>query len=370
MEKELWSTEDFRKKLRDIVNIDSGSDNKEGVGRVGKYLIKECERIGLNVESYDGDTRFFASHNTDEEYDFLFVGHMDTVFSEGTVKERPYTEEGTMAYGPGVADMKAGDIMIVFLAEKLVKNHPEISFCVAFNGDEEVGSDESKKWLDEIAVKAKYVLVFEPGREGNAFVKSRKGSGNILAKFRGISSHAGIAPEKGANAITEMGKWVVELSSLQNLEKGTSISAGYVNGGGPINVIPDYAEVGFDFRFKDPLEAEKIVDKANELAMNVSVSGVSVDYEIPEIWPAMNPNEKTLELIDRINKKAVELEMNIGWVETGGASDANHISSIGSAVICGCGPCGGNLHSDQEFLMLDSIENRLNLLYSTIVDIS
>jgi len=362
-----WNTEQFKEELKNIVNIDSGTAYEEGVARVEDYFAKEFSALGLTIKEFDNKTRLEARTHDEEDFDVMLVGHMDTVFDQGTCAARPYTENGNLAYGPGVADMKAGLMAALYLVRKLREERPDIRVCVAFSGDEETGSERSHQWFEELAAHAKYALVLEPGRANNGFVRSRKGCMDIVAEFHGIASHAGVAPEKGASAILEMARWITELSALQNLEIGTSVSAGVVNGGTASNVIPDYAKAVFDVRVTDINEIAKIKNKVNELNSSVSVKGVTVDVRFDCEIPPMTPTPVTQQLIDKINQTAAELGMPISWVDTGGVSDANCISGAGAPVLCGCGPCGGELHSDKEYLELDTIETRLNLLYSLII---
>lgn len=361
-----WNIELFRHEMEEIVNIDSGTSFTEGVGTVGRTLAAKFEAEGFTVKEYDDFTRLEIRTHKEEDFDILLIGHMDTVFPVGTVAARPYTEKDGFAYGPGVADMKSGLIAILHLMRRFREEKPDLKICAALNGDEETGSYASKDWLRSLAGHGRYAFVFEPGRNGTAFVRSRKGCMDIMVKFHGIASHAGGAPEKGANAITEMARWITELTALQNLAIGTSVSAGLVKGGTASNVIPDYAEVIFDIRITDINEMEKIRNKAAELAQSISVPGVTADVLISSGSPPMTPSAATLEIVEKMNAAAEELGIEISWVDTGGVSDANNIAPVGIPVLCGCGPVGGDFHSEKEFLDISSIEKRLNLMYNLL----
>lgn len=359
----MWDIEKYCRELAEIVNIDSGSENREGIGRVCRILKTKLQEAGMRVETFDDDTRLQACSHDVINYDVLMVGHMDTVFHDGTAAKRPYTEADGYAHGPGVADMKGGLILAVHLIRRLLTERPDLKICVAFNSDEEIGSARSKEWLQDLARRSKRAFVFEPGRDGRCFVKSRKGCMDIHARFHGKASHAGVAPEKGASAIVEMARWITALTSMQNLEIGTSVNAGLVKGGTAGNVIPDYAEAVFDIRVTDPAELQRIKDAAARLAETVAVEGVSVEVDFSGECMPMNPSDVTLDMMRKLDETAGELGLEIGWAATGGTSDANHIAGLGVPTICGCGPCGGNLHSDEEFMRLSSIEERLELMY-------
>lgn len=363
----MWNVEQFRKELAEIVNLDSSSENLQDIVVIGRMLANRLRDEGYLVETFDEDTRIEARTHSEKDFDVMFVGHMDTVFPKGTAAERPYREEGNLAYGPGVADMKAGLILAMHLGRQLRKERPELRICFAFNSDEEIGSGRSKEWLQELAEHTRYAFVFEPGRLNNGFVRSRKGGADLEVAFRGIAAHAGVAPEKGANALVEMAHWITELTALQDFDAGTSITAGIASGGTAVNVVAEHAQVKFDIRFKNPGEIERIRETVSRLQQNPVVSGVSAEVVFKDVVMPMNPSEVTVELMEKMNQTAEELGQDICWEDTGGVSDANHIASLGVPTICGCGPIGNNLHNSSEYLELDSIEKRLELMYRLLI---
>ncbi len=365
----MWNVEQFRSDLKTIVDIDSGSSDIDGVRRVGDFFEEKCKALGLFTKRYAEGTQLEAGTHEEGEIDILMVGHMDTVFPQGTVAQRPYTERDGMAYGPGVADMKAGLVAALHLTERLKQEHPELSIRLAFTGDEEVGSLKSRDWLLQLGKQTRYAFVFEPGRPGGAMVKKRKGNIDLILKFHGVAAHAGNAPEKGFSAVTEMAHWILELNKLQDLRVGTSVNAGVVSGGTASNVIPDYAECMVDLRFEAMEEMEKIQKRVAELAAKPFVQNVTVDVEYQGIFAPMNPSEATERLISLTNEKAAQLQLPVEWVAAGGVSDANHLAGLGVPTLCGCGPVGSDMHSDKEWLELASIEKRLDLLYALMSEL-
>lgn len=362
----MWDREKFCQELAGIVNMDSGTAFQEGVSGVCLCLEEKLREAGLMTKTFDQNTRLEARSHDSEDFDVLMAGHMDTVFPQGTAAARPYSEDGNLAHGPGVADMKAGLIEVLHLVRRLRKEKPDLKLCVAFSGDEETGSENSKDWFMELGRHTRYAFVFEPGRPGNHFVRSRKGCVDLHIAFFGKSAHAGAAPEQGISACVEMARWITALTSLQNLPAGTSVNAGLVKGGTATNVVPDHAEAYFDIRFTDPKEYEKIMAETERLKENPAVPGVKVSVHSSGFTMPMNPSPVTEELIKRLERAAEGKGMEIGWVDTGGVSDANHIAGIGVPTLCGCGPCGANLHSEEEYLELDSIGPRMELMYSLL----
>ena len=365
----MWNIEQFRKDLEYVVNIDSGSFDRDGVAEGGKFFEEKCKAMGLITKVNDETQTLEARTHEDGPIDILMLGHMDTVFPKGTVAERPYREEGNLAYGPGVADMKAGLLIMTTLTERLKKEYPDMRICLAFNGEEEIGSLRTRDWMISLGKQSRHAFVFEPGRAGGAMVMKRKGNIDLILKFHGVASHAGIAPEKGFSAVTEMAHWIIELNKMQNLEVGTSVNVGLVKGGTASNVVPDYAECMVDLRFERMEEMEKVQARVAELEKNLFVPNVTVDVEYQGIFGPMNPSDATKALIEKTNAKAAELGQTIEWVATGGVSDANHIGALGVPTLCGCGPVGGNTHNQAEFLELDTIEQRLDLFYALMPEL-
>lgn len=362
-----WNIEKFRQELKEIVNIDSGSYDKDGVAKICCWFEERFLTEGFKiVRTRENRTQLLVQTHDTDYFDVLMVGHMDTVFPKGTALKRPYKEEDNMAYGPGVADMKAGLLMIFHLMARLHKEVPEIKICTAFSGDEEVGTDPTAEWLKSLAEKSKFALVFEPGREGNCFVRSRKGCADLRIELFGKASHAGNAPEKGINAVVAMAEWIRELYFFHFPEMGVTVNPGVAKGGTAKNVIPDYAEIIFDIRYTNDKDLDRICKKANTLSLNPLVKGINTKVSLEGVFPPMVPSEKTKEYMKQLEMIAYKHGYKIGWADAGGVSDANHIASTGTPVICGCGPIGGELHSKHEWLDLTSVVPRMNLIYSLI----
>ncbi len=355
----------FFQELEKLVNIDSGSNSPEGILEVAEFLKNKYKELGMNtriISHADADCCLEARNFTEGEADIMLVGHMDTVFPEGTVKERPYRTDDLYAYGPGVADMKAGTLMISYLVKRWKETVPGIKILVAHNGDEETGSEHSKEWLRKLAEKARYCLVLEPGRPDGEFVKGRKGCVDILLKMRGIASHAGNAPEKGASAIVALSHWIRELYALNDLTVGRLINPGVISGGTAPNVVADYAECRFDVRFSTIKDIEIVREAFRRLAAEEVVPGVNAEWEEIGYCSPMVVSKGSEKMIEIIKESAGELGITTDFINVGGSSDANNISEAGTPVLCGCGPCGTNLHSDKEYMVLKSVPERYELL--------
>jgi glutamate carboxypeptidase len=176
---------------------------------------------------------------------------MDTVFPPGEVEKRPFAVDGGRATGPGVCDMKGGLLVALHVLETLhhqgVLNRLSVGVC--FNGDEEVGSGSSRKRIETLARNSDRVFVFEPCRPGHRFVLQRKGGGGFRIMARGVAAHAGVEPEKGANAAVEIAHQVVAVNGFNDCAAdGTSANVTVIRGGEKTNIIPDEACASVDVR--------------------------------------------------------------------------------------------------------------------------
>jgi glutamate carboxypeptidase len=177
----------FIEDLETIVNIDSGSRYAPGVRKIAALFQQRFSKLSWYTQALsfaDGNVPCLEATNVnptdaDVKYDFLFLGHMDMVFLEGTVQQRPFLIDGTQAKGPGVCDMKGGLVAMLHVMETLqhIGIADKLSLAVGFNSDEEIGSHASRQWLEELAAKSKRVFIFEPCRIGGQRVLQRKGAG-------------------------------------------------------------------------------------------------------------------------------------------------------------------------------------------------
>jgi glutamate carboxypeptidase len=362
-----FSLPEYLAALEGIVNIDSGSKNTDGTGRIALFFEERYKALGLSVKKFypspdGGPCLEIRNKGESDTIDVLFLGHMDTVFPDGTAAARPFKIENGTAYGPGVYDMKAGLLSIYYVVKELLKTGTNLSFCVAQNSDEEISSPYSREWLCALGRKSRYGLIFESGRKNGDFVNKRKGLAKFRLEFHGIAAHAGVAPEKGASAVLEMCRWINELAALNNYAAGTSLNAGVVSGGTVANVVAANAYCEIDTRFTEVEELDKIKQKIDCLLQKRFDDRVSVTSSLGGYRPPMNPGKETFELMRLFEECGKTAGIEVKWISTGGGSDGNLIAHEGCAAIDSLGPSGDKSHSDEEYVMVDSIEPRLNLM--------
>ncbi len=362
-------------KLAELVNIDSGSRYKAGVDEVGKRLAKEYKELGFQVDVHENKklgNNLAIRHPEATEPKVLLIAHMDTVFPEGTAKERPFKIKGKHAYGPGVADMKASLINLVYAMKYLKEVTPETlnNVVIILNADEEIGSRTSRKLIEKWAKVVDYALVMEPARKDGSIVSSRRGGGRYIFKVKGKSAHSGVAPKEGISAIEELAHKITKLHKLSDHDKGISVSVGRIEGGKSINIIPDSAIGYVDIRVRNKQQGLELTKQIEKIASVPDVEGTSIDLEGGINRPPMEFNEKNQKLLGIIRAVGERHGIKVKDTHTGGGSDASFPSYLGVATIDGMGPIGDKMHNEGENILIESIPKRALLLAETIRELS
>ncbi len=259
--------DEFVASLERMVNVDCGSYTPDGVNEIADLCEARFREHGWEVERRAhapargdpqlGDLVIGTLHGSGGPR-VLLIGHMDTVFDEGTVAERPFRMEGSTAYGPGVSDMKAGLLTGFFAVEVLQEaaadGFGQISYVC--NPDEEIGSPFSGPLIRELAPRHDVALVLEGARENGDIVSARKGITDYQITIHGRAAHAGVEPEKGRNALLEAAHKIIALQSLNGRWPGVTVNVGVARGGTRTNVVPERCELHVDLRSLQ-LEADR-----------------------------------------------------------------------------------------------------------------
>jgi glutamate carboxypeptidase len=355
----------FLRDLETLVNIDSGSHLPGGLRAVRDFLLERFSRLGWRAEARDFadggvpclEVRSPGAATKAGPFDFLFLGHMDTVFGEGTAAARPFSVREGRAAGPGVCDMKAGLVTMLHAAEIVTHEGlaEALSVCMAFNSDEEVGSRASREWFEALARRSARVLVFEPGRATGHRILHRKGGGGYEIRCHGRAAHAGAEPQKGANAVLELAHQVIAVSGFARPDLGTTVSVTVVAGGTADNVIPDFARASADVRISSVEEARRIEACFRRLPDNRRIDGVRVEVVGGLSRMPMVPSERTERLWERIAAIGRGIGLDMELTTTGGCSDGNFTAALGIPTVDALGPVGGEAHSEDEYVALDSV---------------
>ncbi|MCD4720109.1 MAG: M20 family metallopeptidase [Desulfobacula sp.] len=363
----------FLTDFQTIVNIDSSSDNKDGIKKIARFFEKRFSNIGLDTKilflGKDKVPCLYAEHRPEKKppkkkFDVMFLGHMDTVFPTGEVEKRPFSIKGNKAFGPGVCDMKGGLLVVLHVLETLKHEGilDSLSVCVAFNGDEETGSNASKDWIMSTAEKSLRTFVFEPCRPGYRFVLQRKGGGWFHVIVKGQEAHAGADPEKGINAVVELAHQIVEINKLNQNDMETSAQVTVITGGDKVNIIPNRAEASVDVRILKLEEKERVETFFKTIQDRSCLKGSKIIVQGRINRPPMEPGDGTRKLWELIRSTGQEIGLLMEAISTGGCSDGNYTSATGTPTIDGMGIVGANAHRADEYAELDSIDNMVLLV--------
>ena len=369
----------YLRQLEELVNIDSGSKNADGINQVADRLQRWYEELGWNVESIHvgeetGRVLLITNHPSDH-YDVMFVGHMDTVFPDGTAVERPFRIEGDNCYGPGVGDMKNGDVAMYHVAANLPKEALDrLNIAMVYNPDEEIGSRYSRDTLDAIGARADYIFVMESaGQNGTRHCFARKGSLGYEIEFHGKAAHSGFMFEvENASAVLEMGNYIVKLMGLASREEDTTVNVGIAGGGTAGNVVADYARLQVEMRFKKDTERDRLKQTVEDMVSGTPyVEGVRTEIVRARESAPFVKTEEAKRYIAHIRGLAEELGIPFAEKDRGGLSDANHLSRCGHAIVLdGMGPHGALDHSEKEYGYIGSVEPCVRLLVRILQELA
>jgi glutamate carboxypeptidase len=298
----------------------------------------------------------------------LMVGHMDTVFPEGTAAARPFRIEDHTAYGPGVSDMKGG-LLAGFYAVRCLQDAGFEDFdriTYVCNPDEEVGSPFSGPTILERAAQADACFVLEGARENGDIVSARKGVADFRIQIVGRAAHAGVEPERGRSAILQGAHTTVALHEMNGRWPGVTVNVGVIEGGIRPNVVAERCELAVDVRAVTTDAFQEAVAAVEEAARVIHVPDVEVEVTSRGGFPPMEKTEATARLVEKARSIAAELGFDVKDAATGGASDANPVAGLGVPTLDGLGPIGGADHAPGEWLDLDSVVPRVALLAALI----
>jgi len=341
--------------LKQLININSYTNNKAGVDKHGELFGSWLKKLGLQEVIYEreliGNHRLYKSSYDKDAKRILLLGHLDTVFPPNTFTL--FDEDKDWVYGPGVCDMKGGNLVAFKALEKLsfIKN---IDFLLV--SDEETGSDDSKYISMELAKDYDYCLVFEAAGKDMEVVVGRKGVGTFSIDIKGKASHAGNNYIDGIDANLEAAIKMQELVKLTNLDNNTTVNVGKISGGIGANTISPKASLLFELRYDKISEKERVLKEIDTIVntsyVKDSISSLSGGIQ----RDVMQVSEDSLDFVKDIEKltgKALKTE------KRGGVSDANILSSQGVITLDGFGPFGDGDHTEKERALKSSFNSRI-----------
>ena len=356
--------------IREFVEIESPSDDKSALDRMGRFLADRFEAFGGRPRLHHSD-----DFGNSVQIDFpgresgkpvMLLGHFDTVYPMGTLADMPCHVADGRLHGPGVLDMKSGIALMLFAIEAVHNWHsglprPVTVFLVS---DEEIGSYSSRKITESLARESAGVLVLEPAASRGAVKTARKGVGEYTLNVEGVASHAGLDPGSGHSAILELSRQIAAISKWNNLKQGISVNPGVIRGGTRSNVVAANANVVFDVRIVRAKQAAMIDRKFHALKTFDEKCKLNVEGNINRL--PMERNAGVIALYQKAQAVAKQIGWNLEEAAVGGGSDGNFTAGIGIPTLDGLGGFGGGAHAKHEHVVISELPRRALLLAGMI----
>ena len=368
-----------------LVNMDSFSEDGEDVNKVGETVSGWMREAGFHTEkiakpAIDPDESWMEklgnvfsarTHEREAGPGIVFLGHMDTVFPAGTAAARPFQVEGGRAYGPGVADMKAGLVANLFAARALKRlGLIDCPMTLMFSPDEELGSPSASRTLAQVLPGARAAINSEPGGPGGLVTVSRKGSGHMFLKVQGKASHAGRCYADGASAILEIAHKTLAIDTFLDLDRGLTVNTGLISGGVSANSVAPWAESRIHLTYRTLEDGQKVVAGIRDAVSRTVIPGTSASISGGLRLYPFERCEAGDKLFGLVKDAGELLGMSIKGQHYDSASEAGFSSSLGVPTICNMGPEGEHIHSLNEYLVPSSIMKRCKLIALTALQAS
>lgn len=369
--------------LREMVDTDGGSYDKAGVDAVGAQVRRFLEAQGIPVETVprerfgdclkarvEGGDALAARRGGggNARRSVVLMGHRDTVFPKGEPRRRPFRVENGRAYGPGVADMKAGLVMNMFVlaAFKRFGGAPA-PLLGLFTGDEEIGSPEGREVIESVAREARAVFNSEPGRPSGNVVTGRKGGVFSFFEIEGKAAHSGGNFEAGVSAIEELARKVQALHAVTDLKRGITVNVGLVNGGQSVNTVAPYATGQIDLRYVEREDRDEAMERIHGIVSRSFVPGTRAKLSVRGEFLPLTQNPASARLFEAYREASATGGHEIRGEFSGGCADSGFTAAVGAPTLCSVGPVGGKAHSPDEYLEVSSMVPRAQALARAIL---
>jgi glutamate carboxypeptidase len=360
--------------LETFVRAESPSTEKAASDACAQVIAAEWSKRGVPVESLEQKHR--GAHlritcgpgNTKPRSQLLVLGHYDTVYASGTLAKMPFRTAAGRAYGPGVFDMKAGIVQALSALDAIQQAGAAISKTIVFlwTSDEEIGSESSRKLLEAEAKRSDAVFVLEPSLGPKGLLKTaRKGVGDAEIIVQGRASHAGLAPEKGVNAIHELALQIALVKKWNDVKRGVSVNVGLVAGGTRPNVIPDHAKAVLDLRALRATDMQRIEKQLRGLRPILPGAKLTVRGGFNR---AQLERKISADLFQRASILAKSMGFTLGEATVGGGSDGNLTAALGIPTLDGLGAVGDGAHSAEEYIFARRMPERAALLAALLLN--
>lgn len=357
--------------IRQMVEIESPTDNKAAVDRLGRWLATKFDALGGHSKFHRalefGDHLQADFPGRSRRPPVLLLGHMDTVYPLGTLASMPCRVEDGRLWGPGALDMKSGIALMLLAIDALRDQGGTLPrpVTVLLVSDEEVGSTSSRRITEEVAKRSGAVLVLEPSYGLKGAVKTaRKGVGEYLLKATGKAAHAGLDFTEGQSAILELARQIEAISKFTDLKRGLTVNVGLIQGGTRVNVIPAEASASIDVRIARAADGVGIDKKLR------SLKPVNRKCKLELTGGVDRPPMERTAGVAALFKTAAGIAKELGWkleeAAVGGGSDGNLTAALGIPTLDGLGGVGEGAHASHESILISELPRRTALLAGLI----
>ena len=382
--------EDLLNNLMRLSEINSGTSKLEGIKKVAEYFgayfsgtadsISEIQSqsrehtdiSGNKIKEEFGNLLSFKKR-TEAPIQVLLAGHMDTVFPLSHSFQTPKKLDENTLLGPGVADMKGGIlVMLTALQAYEASNHSnQLGWRVILNADEETGSHGSVETLEAAATTADVGLIYEPALADGTLSRARKGSGNFTVVATGQAAHAGREYDQGRNAIMGLYSAAQKLEQLTELENGITVNIARISGGTAFNVVPAAAVLQFNVSCES-VDRQHELDAKMKAAIHETAQQSEVALEISGGFsrPPKSISPANQLLMDWVVESGKQLDIDVQFKDTGGCCDGNNLAAVGLPNVDTLGVLGGQIHTADEFMLINSLTERAKLSLNILQKIS
>jgi glutamate carboxypeptidase len=354
--------------LQEFIEAESPSLEKTAANHCCRVIADAWRKQGARVERiaqrHRGD-HLRITHWPNKSRpagQLLILGHYDTVYSTGTLRQMPFRISSGKAFGPGIFDMKAGIVQALFALRAIQETNASLQKRLVFlwTSDEEIGSESSRKLLESEARRSDAVFVLEPSFGPRGLLKTaRKGVGEAELIVHGRASHAGLAPQEGINAIHELAAQLTRIEKWNDLRRGVTISAGLIEGGTRTNVIPERARAVLDLRALRVSDMRSLEERLRDLRPFQAGARLEVTggFDRPPLEHKMSAA-----LFALAQLLANQMNLCLGECTVGGGSDGNFTAALGIPTLDGLGAVGDGAHSSHEHILINTMPARAALL--------
>ncbi|HEX3575641.1 MAG TPA: M20 family metallopeptidase [Rhodopila sp.] len=361
----VGTSEDLLAELSGWVKMETPTTDGAAVNRLMDVVHGELIRSGASVDRIPGRDGYgdnLIARTPGEGKPVLVAGHLDTVWSHGTLDRMPYAVNGAKAHGPGIYDMKAGSFLAFHAVRSILRQGVATPrpIVLLLTPDEEVGSPTSRALIERETTEAACVLIPEPAGAGGACVTARKGVGRFIMRIEGRGSHAGSAFEDGASAIVELSHQIIGLHRMVDIERGITLNAAPVWGGSRPNVIAPEAWCEIDLRVN--AAADGVMMEERLLGLTAKTAGCRVMVEGGMNRPPYTESPAISALYAHAQAVALQVGLPLPKQSRGGGSDGNFAAALGVPTLDGLGCPGSGAHASHEHILWGHLAQRAALM--------